>query len=250
MLAGMASAAWTGPPYLTDDPVPVDLGHWEIYAFSQGSFVDHQASLSLPATEINYGAAPGLQLHVQVAAALLGQAGYATQYGVGDAEAGVKYRFLDPGQSSPWPQLAIYPQVFFPTGDAARALGTGRVHAFLPVWVETHFAPGWSSDVGGGYWINPGQGNRNYSFLGWQVQHDVAAGLVVGAEVFTQSRSSTVLPGQLGYPAGTRRSVGFNIGVVYDLTEHHHVLLSAGSGIADAARSDLGTYYVGYQLTF
>src|SRR5579884_3623903 len=35
-LAGVAAPAMAGPPYLTDDPIPTDLHHWEIYAFSTG----------------------------------------------------------------------------------------------------------------------------------------------------------------------------------------------------------------------
>lgn len=29
---------WAGPPFLTDDPVPVDLGHYETYVFTQWAF--------------------------------------------------------------------------------------------------------------------------------------------------------------------------------------------------------------------
>ena len=36
VLAGAAGPAFAGPPYLTDDPVPTDTGHWEIYAFTAG----------------------------------------------------------------------------------------------------------------------------------------------------------------------------------------------------------------------
>ena len=28
----LATPAWAGPPFLTDDPEPTDLHHWEIYA--------------------------------------------------------------------------------------------------------------------------------------------------------------------------------------------------------------------------
>ena len=35
-LASLAFPAAAGPPYLTDDPVPTDLGRWEIYGFASG----------------------------------------------------------------------------------------------------------------------------------------------------------------------------------------------------------------------
>lgn len=31
-----AAPVWAGPPYITDDPVPTDTGHWEIYGFAAG----------------------------------------------------------------------------------------------------------------------------------------------------------------------------------------------------------------------
>ena len=39
----MTPLALAGPPFITDDPEPVDPGHWEVYAFSAGA-VDHQAA--------------------------------------------------------------------------------------------------------------------------------------------------------------------------------------------------------------
>jgi hypothetical protein len=32
----LSSSALAGPPFITDDPEPVDHLHWEIYTFSQG----------------------------------------------------------------------------------------------------------------------------------------------------------------------------------------------------------------------
>jgi hypothetical protein len=34
----LAAPATAGPPFVTDDPEPVDNGHWEVYAFSDGAF--------------------------------------------------------------------------------------------------------------------------------------------------------------------------------------------------------------------
>ncbi len=51
---GVAAPAVAGPPYLTDDPVPTDTGHWELYAFTvdegHGSAFDGtQVSISITA---------------------------------------------------------------------------------------------------------------------------------------------------------------------------------------------------------
>jgi Putative MetA-pathway of phenol degradation len=118
-----------GPLSLTDDPEPVDYGHWEISGFSMGTIVQGDSAGILPGTEINYGALPNVQLHVKVRIAFNSQSATGTQFGFGDTEFGVKYRFIDPGEDDWWPQVAVYPAVDAPTGDTALGLGTGATHA-------------------------------------------------------------------------------------------------------------------------
>jgi hypothetical protein len=247
LLCGTAEA---GPPYLTDDPEPVDLGHWEIYGFAQGTFVRGASSSLLPAVEVNYGALPELQLHVVAPLSLSSGGGVPGQYGVGDTQFGFKYRLADPGKTDWFPQIGIFPMLVVPSGNAARGLGTGRVHAFLPVWIQKDFWGTWTTDFGGGTWINPGPGNRNYWYAGWLVTHQVTEHLAIGAEIFHQTASSTAVAGQVGFPAGTRDSTGFNVGAVYDFTEHHHLLLSGGRGLQNVDATNQFSYYAGYQFTF
>src|SRR5579859_6410913 len=59
----LAGAAQAGPPFITDDPEPVELGHWEVYGFSAGANGHGDTTGLGPSLEVNYGAAPGLQLH-------------------------------------------------------------------------------------------------------------------------------------------------------------------------------------------
>ncbi|MBU6296994.1 MAG: hypothetical protein KGJ79_03460 [Alphaproteobacteria bacterium] len=42
--------AFAGPPFITDDPEPVDLHHWEVYAFSAATQVkgDFGGTLAAP----------------------------------------------------------------------------------------------------------------------------------------------------------------------------------------------------------
>ena len=94
--AGM-NAAQAGPPFRTDDPVPVDYQHWEVYGFSQATHVRDDTSGALPALEVNYGAAPNLQIHLVAPLAFDAPEGSGMQYGYGDTELGVKYRFVDHG---------------------------------------------------------------------------------------------------------------------------------------------------------
>jgi hypothetical protein len=55
-----------GPPFQTDDPVPVDYGHYEFYVFGTVNGTPAEIDSAVPAFEFNWGALPRLQLHVIV----------------------------------------------------------------------------------------------------------------------------------------------------------------------------------------
>ena len=239
-----AGAAAAGPPFITDDPEPVDLGHWEVYAFSAGAVDAHDATGTGPSIEVNYGAAPNLQLHVIANLAYDRPQGAADQFGVGDTELGAKYRFVTPGKDDWFPQVGVFPLLELPSGDARRGLGAGYVQAFLPVWVQKDFGK-WTTYGGGGYWINPGPGNRDYWYAGWLLQRQVTDKLAIGGEVFHTTSNAV----------GRDGVTGFSLGGQYDLTEHYHLLFSAGRGglvyAVDGARvNDPVTYYLAFQWTF
>ena len=236
--------AWAGPPFETDDPEPVDRGHWEVYIFSAGSIGSHDTTGLGPSLEVNYGAAANLQLHLIATTAYDAPSGSAAAFGVGDTELGAKYRFINPGKDDWYPEVGVFPLIELPSGNASRNLGAGQVQVFLPVWLQKNFGK-WTTYGGGGYWINPGPGNRNYWFTGWLLQRQVTAKLALGGEVFHHTAAMV----------GRGGSTGFNLGGQYDFTEHHHLLFSAGHGglsyaVDGAAVSHPATYYLAYQWTF
>jgi hypothetical protein len=228
-----SAPGFAGPPYLTDDPEPVAYGHWEVYLATQHFITRGLATGAAPLTDINYGAWPGLQLHVMGQLTYARPGGSPTSYGVGDTEIGAKMRFVD---GRDWlPMMSLYPLLDFPTGDAARQLGSGRLHGFVPLWMQKSFGP-WTTFGGGGLWVNPGAGNRNYWYAGWQAQCRVSGFATVGTEVFYSTPSQT----------GAKANLGFNLGLVLDLSEYQHVLFSAGRSIAG---DNLFQGYAAYQLT-
>ncbi len=240
----MTPLALAGPPFITDDPEPVDPGHWEVYAFSAGA-VDNQAATGFgPALEVNYGAAPDIQLHVIVPIAYGTATGTPTRAGLGDTELGVKYRFVNSGENDWWPEMGTFPLLEIPTGNAGLGLGAGYAQTFLPIWLQKNIGK-WTTYGGGGYWTNPGPGNRNFWFTGWLLQYQVTDALALGAELFHQTSSMI----------GRAASRGFNLGGIYDLNEHHHLLFSAGRGgmlyaVNAASVINPFTYYLGFQWTF
>jgi|SRR5450631_1420227 len=162
-----SATAHAGPPYMTDDPEPVEFGHWEVYLAAQHFSARDGASGSAPLVDLNYGAWPGLQLHI------MGQLTYTRPstgpafYRPGDTEVGAKIRFVN--ESKRCSMMSMYPLLDFPTGDVAHRLGTGHTHVFVPLWLQKSFGP-WTTFGGGGFWANPGAGNRDYWYLGWEVQ--------------------------------------------------------------------------------
>ena len=230
--------AWAGPPFITDDPEPVEYGHWEVYGFSAATHVQGDTGGTLAGVEVNYGAAPNLQLHVIVPLAFDAPSNGSMQTGPGDVELGAKYRFVDPGPDDWWPQVGVFPLIELPTGNAREGLGSGRMREFLPVWIQKDIGA-WATYGGGGYWINPGPGNQNYWFVGWLLQRQVTENLALGGELFHQTADAI----------GGKDTSGFNLGGVYDLTEHYHLLFSAGRGLQNTTAKDEFSYYAGFQWT-
>jgi hypothetical protein len=258
IFAGCASAlamfllprpCFAGPPFLTDDPVPVDYGHWEIYGFSIGAFVKGAAAGMAPAIEVNNGTLPNVQLHFIAPLAFSRSNGMSTEFGPGDLEFGVKYRFLTAEPDDWWPQIGIFPMLEVPTGNAERNLGTGSTHAFLPLWLQKDSGK-WMTYGGGGYWINPGPGNKNYWFAGWVLQRQVTDSLALGGEIFHQTSFATGGPGSPCFPLGSKDTTGFNLGGTYDFDQNHHLLFSAGRALQNASTTNAFSYYLALQWTF
>ncbi len=229
-----APAAWAGPPFITDDPETVEYHHGEFYIASQYAENKDAKEGTLPHFEFNYGAAPDVQLHFLAPFAYDHPNGGPTAYGLGDTEVGVKYRLLR--ESGNTPQIGVFPIMHIPTGDADRGLGSGHVQFFLPVWIQKSWGP-WTTYGGGGYWINPGQGNRNFYQIGWLVQRNLSDALAVGAEIFYFGRDTE----------DSHSRTGYNIGGIFNLSENHHILFSAGSDMSGDNRFSL---YLAWQLTF
>ncbi|HET9149199.1 MAG TPA: hypothetical protein VFO61_01860 [Alphaproteobacteria bacterium] len=234
-----AGAAWAGAPYRTDDPEPTEYRHWEVYAFSTGTHKSGDTSGVLPGLEADYGAAPNLQLHVIAPLAFDKPADSGTKIGPGDAEFGFKYRFIQGGENDWWPDVAIFPAVDVPTGDEERGLGTGHTHVFLPVWLGKDFG-NWTTYGGGGYWNNPGAGDKNYWFAGWLLQRQVTKALALGGELFHQTADTE----------DGKASTGFNVGAIYDFSDDYHLLISAGRGIRNIPTTNEFSYYLGLLWTF
>ena len=226
--------AVAGPPFKTDDPEPVESGHWEVYIASQYSNDKDGVSGTAPHFEINYGILPDMQVHLIVPFGYDKPRGEPTLYGLQDVELGLKYRFIQEKDSIP--MVGTFPIVHLPTGNHARGLGNGDVQLFLPLWLQKSLGP-WQTYGGGGYWINPGEGNQNYWFFGLLIQREISQWLTLGAEIFHQTPPTRDEDHQTGY----------TVGAIVNFTENHHLLCSAGT---DIHGSNLSSFYLAYQWTW
>jgi hypothetical protein len=186
--------AQAGPPFQTDDPTPVDLGHYEAYVFGTVDGTPAELDTISPGFEFNWGAIPNIQLHVILplgAAIPSNKPIYApggmgpSAFGVEDMELGVKYGFIK--QTKRRPQIGSFPMFEIPTGSYSKGLGVGRVWYKLPLWVEKEFGP-WSLVGGVGYAVVPQDQYRNYLYGGYLVKKFVNERLELSAEVFAHAR--------------------------------------------------------------
>ena len=229
-------AAHGGPPFVTDDPEPVDYQHWEFYIASQNQKVGRDWSGTAPHFEVNYGVVPDVQLHLIMPLAYDSPPDGPSQYGAGDMELGVKYRFLE--ETNYLPQAGIFPLLELPIGSETENLGNGRVEAYLPLWLQKSWGT-WTLYGGGGYGINSfNREEKNWEFAGVVLQKQVLSDLAIGAELYNQSAAQVDFPN-----SGT----AFNIGAVWDLSAQHHILLSLGRSIQGPVDFQ---FYIAYQFTF
>jgi len=234
LLCIIPAILYAGPPYDTDDPEPVLYKHWELYISSHSSYNRISSQGTLPHFEANYGLIPNMQLHLIIPISFNNSYGDVKNYGLGDIEIGVKYRFIQ--ETKYRPQVGIFALCEIPTGNQSKELGNGKAQILLPIWMQKSLGDKWQTYGGYGYWINPGKDNKNWNYIGWQLQYQLRKNISIGTEIYHVTSSTK--NGQ----SDTR----FNFGSIIDLTAKSHILLSIGSSFN---RSTILQTYVGYLFT-
>lgn len=225
-----------GPPFATDDPYPLPLHSGEFYLFASGGHASDGTALdAAPGIETNYSFLPNTFFHIVAPLALSRPTGGPSDYGPGDLEIGFKWDFLPATESRP--DIGLFPLVKIPTGDANRGLGSQKAQVFLPVWLGKEYGA-WTSYGGGGYWINPGDGNRDWWFTGILIQRQVSESLYLGGEVFHQT------PDVVDRPAST----GFNVGGGITITGPYQILFSAGRNMQNSDANEFSFYAALYTV--
>ena len=229
LLAGSPPCG-AGPPFLTDDPVPVDLGHHEFYLFATRDHVSQTSAIAAPSIEYNRAIGAEAQMHIGVPVAWNVPAHGSAIGGIGDIELGIKYRFVSAGGL----QAGLFPMIELATGSARRGLGNGSTWYRLPLWVQKSEGA-WTFNGGGGVIVNPARGMRNPSFGGVLAQYAFSPRWTLGSELFRQNALAADQP---GYTL-------LNAGGYFNASQNFSVLFSVGASVAGAPHTVayLGLYW-------
>jgi hypothetical protein len=228
------AGAMAGPPFATDDPQPTDDGHYEIYAFAQGSAAKDGASRSF-GIDFNYGALPDLQLTAVLPIEVQSPVGGATAAGLGNVELAVKYKLLHQ-EDIGW-DVAIFPRLFLPS--ASHAVGEDHAALLLPLWLGRNWGD-WSTFGGGGCVLNRGGEAQDYCLMGWALTRRILPNLQIGAEIVHQGADTK----------GGRVSTGLGAGLIYDMNENLHFLAYARPGLQHTAETARYAWYSSLLFTF
>jgi len=127
-----------GPPYQTDDPVPVDLHHYEFYIFGgmDGTTAEIDSTDRLSSSTgrdsqsaITRDSALGCDRAIEQSDLSSGGTG-PKAFGLTDMELGTKIAFIK--ESKYVPQIGAFTMFEIPTGSYGKGLGVGKVWYKLP----------------------------------------------------------------------------------------------------------------------
>jgi hypothetical protein len=206
-----------GPPFVTDDPEPVEYTHWEFYISSVDLFEHNNSSGTLPHLEVNYGLITDVQVHLLLPINYLTEVHQKLKYGYANSEVGIKYRFIH--EDDCMPQVGIFPIIEIPT-IRNKQFGGDKLQLYLPLWIQKTWHK-FTTYGGGGYWFNPGIENKNWIYLGWLLQYRLNEKFSFGGEGFYHSAESDK----------DNDFIGVNLGGIINFSDNFHIICSAGHNV-------------------
>ena len=189
-LLSASSLRAQGPPFQTDDPVPVDFKHYEFYIFGGADGTPAEMDFTGPAFEFNWGAVPRVQIHAILPWGGIYPSNKAVYYpggtgpsafGLTDMELGAKIAYIK--ESKYVPQIGTFTMFEMPTGNSDKGLGVGKVWYKLPLWLQKNWGQ-WTAR----WWRRrnrrPAKQYHNFPYGGFLVKRELNKKLELAAEVF------------------------------------------------------------------
>jgi hypothetical protein len=149
MVAVAAARAQGGPPLVTDDPDTPGDGHWEINLAAIANDAPGARQIAVPDADINYGWGDRVQLKLELPWLFERDAGRTWTTGLGGADVGVKWRFLDRRDAAV--SVSTYPQYTrsLLASSTRRGLVAPGWQFFLPVEAATQIGSvGLDAEIG------------------------------------------------------------------------------------------------------
>jgi hypothetical protein len=236
VLASHAMLAQAGPPFQTDDAVPVPYGHYEAYFFGTVDSTPIETDPVGPAFEFNWGAVPTIQLHAIFPLGASVPSSGPSNFGITDMELGVKWGFIQ--ETKHRPQIGTFTMFEIPTGSSRKGLGIGKVWYKVPIWVSKTIGP-WVVDGGAGYTVVPQVGYRNFPYGAFLVSRVLNQKLQLAVESFSHGGEGLASP-------ATRASSMIDAGGYYFFkTPGLQLLFAYGHSVDGGTESYgyLGLYY-------
>ena len=226
-----------GPPLITDDPETPGNGHWEINVAWTLSQKQNRRLFAIPLLDINYGFGEHVQLKAEVPWLVLQERRGGTQAGIGSANFGVKWRFVDKDRHGF--AMSTYPQLEIRTSASSvrRGLIEQSGELLLPVEISRELGP---------VTIN--------GELGYQVvqrdKDEVLYGLVVGGEIDKRLELVGEIHGTAKRNFAENEAI-FNVGGRFKMSKHYTLLFSTGRSLRRAVTGQPTLLaYVGCQFNF
>jgi hypothetical protein len=228
-----AAHAQGGPPLVTDDPDTPGSGNWEINAAVIGAQSHRHWDLAAPDLDINYGWGEHVQLKVDLNWASAEASDGRRLSGLGAADFGVKWRFVDQDKSGF--ALSIYPQLLMnlAPSSATRGLTSENREFFLPAEISTVYGAFQFDAEAGRNFVQRGP---DAWVAGVIVSHACGPNLECGFELH-----GVVIERQL--------EPLVNLGVHWKLAKHVILLAALGRDIGPGAEGGQSfLFYFGFQL--
>ena len=220
-----------GPPFVTDDPEVPPVGGWEINIPFTLTRTLGLTQMNAPLLDMNYGL-PQVQIEFDIPIAVSSDDRNGTNAGLGDLLYGIKWRFFEDEKAKT--QIAVYPQMFAPTGNYREELGGGRPNYIFPLLAEKSWDK-WTLYGNIGYRLQVALGERNYWYAGAVLQREINDRLSLGVELF----------GNTPTDPNARPDIAFNIGGSLKLNDHLNFIFTAGRDLVGDTHA---TLYLGLQI--
>jgi hypothetical protein len=143
LLVLLAPSVWAqgGPPYYTNDPGTPGHLNWEINLGYMPFYYSGQSVSHTPDVDINFGVGDRIQLTYENAWLRVQNPGSKTEFGMGQSNPGVKWRFYDAGENGL--AVSVFPQLFLnnPNDAVRRGITTATDSFVLPLEFSKKFGP-------------------------------------------------------------------------------------------------------------